>query len=84
MKSMSFTVFSYNATVLLIQPITCAGKCDPTQPVVGPNPCPSLRWLLGGAGVSAGDHRGRCGVRSRRLHRRHRRRQRRHATQVRV
>ena len=34
---MSFTVFSYNATVLLIprnptQPITCAGKCDPTQP----------------------------------------------------
>jgi len=34
---MSFTVFSYNATVLLIQPnvtqpITCAGKCDLTQP----------------------------------------------------
>ena len=34
---MNFTVFSYNATVLLIQPnptqpITCAGKCDPTQP----------------------------------------------------
>ena len=34
---MSFTVLSYNATVLLIQPnptqpITCAGKCDPTQP----------------------------------------------------
>jgi len=31
---MSFTVFSYNATVLLIQPnqpITCAGKCDPTH-----------------------------------------------------
>ena len=23
------------------QPITCAGKCDPTQPTDGPNPCPS-------------------------------------------
>jgi len=34
-------------TVLLIQPnttqpITCGGKCDPTQPMDGPNPCPSL------------------------------------------
>ena len=38
MKSMSFTVFSYNATVglLLIQP-------NPTQPMDEPNPCPSLR-----------------------------------------
>jgi len=56
MKSMSFTVFSYNAAVLLIQsnptqPITftCAGKCDPTrpnptQPMDGPNPCPSLNY----------------------------------------
>jgi len=35
MKSMSFTVFSYNATVLLIQP-------NPTEPMDGPNPCPSL------------------------------------------
>jgi len=24
------------------QPITCAGKCNPTQPMDGPNPCPSL------------------------------------------
>jgi len=32
---MSFIVFSYNATVLLIQP-------NPTQPMDGPNPCPSL------------------------------------------
>ena len=34
---MSFgpTVFSYNATVLLVQP-------NPTQPMDGPNPCPSL------------------------------------------
>ena len=30
--------FSCNPT----QPITCAGKCDPTQPMDGPNPCPSL------------------------------------------
>ena len=37
MKSMSFrpTVFSYNDIVLLIQP-------NPTQPIDGPNPCPSL------------------------------------------
>ena len=35
MKSMSFTVFSCNATALLIQP-------NPTQPMDGPNPCPSL------------------------------------------
>jgi len=35
MKSMSFTVYSYDATVLLIQP-------NPTQPMDGPNPCPSL------------------------------------------
>ena len=34
---MSFTVFSYNATVLLIQP-------NPTQPMDGPNPCPSLMY----------------------------------------
>ena len=32
---MSFTVFSYNATVLLIKP-------NPTQPMDGPNPCPYL------------------------------------------
>jgi len=32
---MSFTVFIYNATVLLIRP-------NPTQPMDGPNPCPSL------------------------------------------
>ena len=43
MKSMSFTVFSHNATVLLIQPnptqpITCAGKYDPTQPMDGLDP----------------------------------------------
>jgi len=37
MKSMSFTVFNYNATVLLIQP-------NRTQPMDGPNPCPSLRY----------------------------------------
>jgi len=35
MKSMSFTVFSCNTTLLLIQP-------NPTQPMDGPNPCPSL------------------------------------------
>ena len=36
---MSFTVFTYNATVLstLIQPNT-----KETQPMDGPNPCPSL------------------------------------------
>ena len=48
MKSISFTVFSYSAsTSHSTQPITCAGKCDPTQPnptqpMDGPNPCPSL------------------------------------------
>ena len=55
MKSMSFTVFSYNATVLLIQPtqpITCAGKCDPTKPnrtkpMDGPNPRPSVGGTRG-------------------------------------
>jgi len=38
---MSFrpTVFSYNATVLLIQP-------NPTQPMDGPNPCPSLGAVI--------------------------------------
>jgi len=36
MKSMSFTLFS---TVLLIQP-------NPTQPMDGPNPCPSLAETL--------------------------------------
>ena len=35
MKSMSFTVFSYNATVILFQ-------SNPTQPMDGPSPCPSL------------------------------------------
>jgi len=45
---MSFTVFSYNATVLIIQPTqpnTCAKNAtqpNPTQPMDGPNPCPSL------------------------------------------
>ena len=38
-ESMSFTVFSYNATVLLIQ-------TNPTQTKDGPNQCPSLRLLL--------------------------------------
>jgi len=36
-KSTSFTVFSYNATVLLIQP-------NPTMD--GPNPCPSLSRVV--------------------------------------
>jgi len=36
---MSFTVFSYNATVLRIQP-------NPTQPMDGPNPCPSLPHVV--------------------------------------
>jgi len=47
---MSFTVFSYNATVLLIQPnppnpsyvLENATQLNPTQPMDGPNPCPSL------------------------------------------
>jgi len=47
---MSCTVFSYNATVLLIQP-------NPTQPMDGPNPCPSLgtpvRGSLGPASLPA-------------------------------
>jgi len=34
--------FSFNPT----QPITCAGKCDPTQPIDGPNSCPSLCGIL--------------------------------------
>ena len=52
MKSMSFTVFSYNATVLLIQlnstqpspshVLENATQPNPTQPMDGPNPCPSL------------------------------------------
>ena len=49
MKSMSFrpTVFSYNATVLLIQPDLTHHMCwkmrpNPTQPMDGPTPCPSL------------------------------------------
>jgi len=40
---MSFTVFSYNATVLLIQPNPT--QPNPTQPMDGPNPCPSLRQV---------------------------------------
>ena len=46
---MSFrpTVFSYNDTVLLIQPNPTHHMCwkmrpNPTQPMDGPNPCPSL------------------------------------------
>jgi len=48
MKSMSLQYlatmpqyFSFNPT----EPITCAGKCDPTQPMDGPNPCPSLNEI---------------------------------------
>jgi len=44
MKSMSFTVFSYNATVLFIQPNPT--QPNPTQPMDGPNPCPSLVALM--------------------------------------
>jgi len=47
MKSMSFTVFSYNATVLLIQPNPTHHMCwkmrpNQTQPMDGLNSCPSL------------------------------------------
>jgi len=51
MKSMSFTVFSYNATVGLLliqpnptQPITCAGKCNPTQPIPWMDPTHVHLW----------------------------------------
>jgi len=54
MKSMSFTVFSYNATVLLIQPnspnplhvLENVTQPNPIQPMDGPNPCPSLEEFL--------------------------------------
>ena len=66
MKSMSFTVFSYNATILLIQPnpmqpTTCAGKCDPTQPnATQPNPWMDPThvhlWVNGRQGVCRHAH----------------------------
>jgi len=45
MKGMTFTVFSYYATVLLIQP-------NPTQPINGHNPCPSLCHRRRGVALS--------------------------------
>ena len=60
MKSMSFTVFSYNATVLLIQPnplnpshvLENATRPNPTQPMDGPNPCTSLSGMHQNASFS--------------------------------
>ena len=50
---MSFTVFGYNARLLLIQP-------DPTQPMDGPNPCPSLSEPLSMHFWSASHARAPC------------------------